>query len=111
MTPHQHQRVTELFHAALEIAPDERAAFLNQAADGDSELRREVESLLALHEQRPDYTVTPPGDLAAGFFQARQDDDAAGICIIAPNTRLGRYEIRSLLGKGGMGSLSAEIRN
>ncbi|HKR60979.1 MAG TPA: bifunctional serine/threonine-protein kinase/formylglycine-generating enzyme family protein, partial [Pyrinomonadaceae bacterium] len=105
MTPHQHQRVTELFHAALEIAPDERTAFLNQAADGDSELRREVESLLALYEQRPDYTVTPPADIAAGFYQARQDGGAAGISILSPNTRLGRYEIRSLLGKGGMGEV------
>ena len=66
MTPQQYERLTELFHAALEIAPDERAAFLDQVSDGDADLRRELESLLAAHEQRAAYTEKPPDDIAAG---------------------------------------------
>jgi serine/threonine protein kinase len=50
MTPQQYERLTELFHATLEIAPNQRVAFLEQASDGDADLRRELESLLAALE-------------------------------------------------------------
>ena len=36
------QRVEELFHAALEREPSARDAFLTEACNGDSELRREI---------------------------------------------------------------------
>src|SRR5438477_104753 len=103
MTPQQYERLTELFHAALEIAPDQRAAFLDQVSDGDANLLRELESLLAAHEQRAAYTEKPPDDIAAGMFLAQHDIGAAA--SLPPNTRIDRYEIRSLLGKGGMGEV------
>jgi serine/threonine-protein kinase len=40
------QRIEELYHAALDRAPEERAAFLTEACADDSGLRREVEELL-----------------------------------------------------------------
>jgi len=40
------KQVEQLYHAALERAPDERAAFLADACAGDPDLRREVEELL-----------------------------------------------------------------
>lgn len=100
MTPQQYERLTELFHAAQEIPTDERAAFLDQVCDGDVDLRRELESLLTAHEQRAAYTEKPPDDIAAGMYLAQQDRGAAGATSLAPNTRIDRYEIRSLLGKG-----------
>src|SRR4051794_20275079 len=101
MTPQQYELLTELFHAALEIAPDERAACLEKISDGDADLRRELESLLAAHEQGA-FTERPPEDIAAGLYLARQKDNAgAGAASLAPNTRLDHYEIRSLPGKGG----------
>src|SRR5437588_1840869 len=103
MTPQQYERLTELCHAVLEIAPDQRAAFLDQVSDGDADLRRELESLLAAHEQRAAYTEKPPDDIAAGMFLAQHDIGAAA--SLPPNTRIDRYEIRSLLGKGGMGEV------
>jgi len=45
VTPERWLRVTELFDAALERAPEERAAFLADACNGDDEILREVESL------------------------------------------------------------------
>src|SRR2546429_351760 len=104
MTPQEYDRLTELFHAALAIAPDERAAFLDQVSEGDVELRRELESLLAVHEQGA-HTQKPPDDIAAGLYLAEPDSSAAEVAALAPNTRIDHYEIRSLLGKGGMGEV------
>src|SRR2546430_371916 len=103
MTPQQYERLAELFHAALEIAPDERTAFLDQVSDGDVELRRELESLLDSHEQGT-FAEKPPDDIAAGYL-AQQGGSSASLPLLAPNTRLDHYEIRSLLGKGGMGEV------
>jgi serine/threonine protein kinase len=105
MTPQQYERLTELFHAALDIAPDQRAAFLDQVCDSDAELRRELESLLVAHDQRAGYTEKPPDDIAAAMYLAQQDNGGAAAASLPPNTRIDRYEIRSLLGKGGMGEV------
>src|SRR5258705_13561086 len=104
MTPQEYERLTELFHAALEIASDERSAFLDQVSEGDKNMRRELKSLLAAHEHGV-HSEKPPADIAAGLYQAQQDGGAADINALAPNTRFDRYEIRSLLGKGGMGKV------
>jgi hypothetical protein len=47
MTPERYQKVVELFHAALELEPEARPAFLSQACASDEELRTEVEAMLA----------------------------------------------------------------
>jgi hypothetical protein len=41
------RRVEELFHAALEQAPDARQTFLDGTCNGDIDLRRQVDLLLA----------------------------------------------------------------
>ena len=47
MKPDRWQKIDAIFHAALQHKPDERGAFIDEACQGDEELRREVESLLA----------------------------------------------------------------
>ena len=107
MTPQQYEHLTELFHAAMDIAPDRRAAFLDQVCEGDADVRRELESLLAAHEQGVAHTEKPPDDIAAGLFLAQQGGATGGTVreTLAPHTRIDRYEIRSPLGKGGMGEV------
>jgi tRNA A-37 threonylcarbamoyl transferase component Bud32 len=52
MTPQEHARVKELFAAAAQIAPDQRAAWLQQHADASIEVLDEVRSLLKHHTQQ-----------------------------------------------------------
>ena len=40
------ERVEQLFERALELAPPERVAFLEQACGGDAQLLQELRSLL-----------------------------------------------------------------
>jgi len=51
MTPERWEQIEQLYYAALERDASQRATFLDQACGGDEALRREVESLLASHEQ------------------------------------------------------------
>jgi len=51
MTSEHWQHIEQLYYAALERDASQRPAYLDQACGGDEALRREVESLLASHEQ------------------------------------------------------------
>ena len=50
MNTERHRIAGDLYHQALELAPDQRASFLQRACNGDDDLLREVESLVATHE-------------------------------------------------------------
>jgi len=50
-----------IFEAAIEKgSPEERAAYLDQACEGDSSLRRQVEALLAAHARLGTSPCPPP---------------------------------------------------
>ena len=59
MNPDRWEKISGLYHEALKLKADERAAFLKQACSGDEELRREAESLLALDQQAEDFIESP----------------------------------------------------
>jgi len=59
LKPERWARLGELFHAALDRQPGERAEFLREACGGDESLRREVEALLARHAEVPDFLASP----------------------------------------------------
>jgi hypothetical protein len=44
MNPERWRQIEALYHAALERAPGDRAAFLDEACAGDGDLRREITS-------------------------------------------------------------------
>ena len=90
-----HQRAKELFLDALTRPPTERAAFLAQACCGDQELRREVDSLLAFHDDDEEADDAPPApveETGVPRFSAGQ--------VVAS-----RYRIIARLGRGGMGEV------
>jgi Tol biopolymer transport system component/tRNA A-37 threonylcarbamoyl transferase component Bud32 len=98
MHPERWRQIEELYHDALELAPEYRLAFLDRVCAGDDELRREVESLLASHEQAESFIEAPPGDVAAAFFAGDQTPGLIG-------RTLSHYRIRASIGAGGMGEV------
>jgi len=88
VTPQRWQEVKEVLAAALERAPEERRAYLDQACT-EPALRREVESLIAAHEQGDSTFIERP---AVGGNEG-----------LNTGTKVGPYEIVARLGAGGMG--------
>jgi eukaryotic-like serine/threonine-protein kinase len=96
VTPEQWHRVKEVFEAALDHAPEERAAFLDQACAGDQILSSEVTSLLSSYEQEQGFMETPAAALAA---QSLINEESAALV----GQQLGHYQIVREIGRGGMG--------
>jgi eukaryotic-like serine/threonine-protein kinase len=92
------KQIDNLFHAAIAREPEQRAAFLDQACAGDEPLRREVESLLAAHEQAGSFIEAPAAELAADLL-------VESLARLTEGQRVGHYKIVALLGMGGMGEV------
>jgi serine/threonine protein kinase len=91
------ENLKEIFHAALSLHPGERPSYLQQACNGDAELRKAVESLLKSHEETNHFVDTPAYQAAAEMLVDDADFKA--------NQIVGHYRIISLLGEGGMGTV------
>lgn len=101
MTPERWRQIEDLYQAALERDATERAAFLDEACAGDEELRCEVESLLAADEEAKkseDFLNQTALQVAAKDIAQDQEQSLVGRTV-------GRYQILSLLGVGGMGEV------
>jgi len=94
------RRPEALFHQALELNTEARAAFLDQNCGTDAELRKEVEGLLESAEQTMDFLQKPALDAAQNVMNDRRNHN-----LIAPGTELAHYKIISMLGAGGMGEV------
>jgi serine/threonine protein kinase len=96
MTSQRWERTKEILEQTLRLAADERQAYLEAACGSDVDLRSEVVSLIASHEEA-----------GSQFLRAAAPD----VLRLAPprtlhsGTKLGPYEIVELLGAGGMGEV------
>src|SRR5262245_42210551 len=95
MPAERSHRIEQLFHAARQRHPAERAAFLERACAGDDSLRLEVESLLAEDGGVQSFLETPA-------LQKMSEEDSRESMV---GRQIGSYSILYLLGKGGMGEV------
>ena len=118
MTPAQKERIRELFLAACEQDPAQRAEFLRRACADDELVHREVESLLANDDEADSFLKTPalgrsfadahPESLLTQASQPTAGTRAGGLGADGSVTdqypeRIGQYKILGVLGRGGMG--------
>ncbi|HMI49212.1 MAG TPA: protein kinase [Gemmatimonadaceae bacterium] len=107
MTPERWRVVDAILRASLSCEPAQRDAFVAEACGGDEDLRREVASLLAMHDLAGDFLDRPAAELLAG--------------AIAPPSLTGRlatalavrYHIEREIGRGGMATvhLARDLRH
>ena len=98
MKPERWKQVSDLFQSAVERAPEERTAFLDESCYGDEGMRREVESLLTSHERAENFIELPAFEVAPELATNDSADELVG-------KLLGHYRIESLIGVGGMGEV------
>ena len=79
------KQIQELYEAAIALAPEKRAAFLEHACPADDGLRGEVRSLLAQN--------------ADSFLESAP---LSAIKTLSAGAKLGNFEIVELIGRGGM---------
>ncbi len=102
IAPERFARVDELFDAALDRSVSERSSWLDEVCGSEPELRAEVEGLLRLAER--DDALVDSGALQGPLWEdlARELES---IDELSPGDDLGAYEIRGLIGRGGMGAV------
>ncbi|MEO7658678.1 MAG: hypothetical protein ABIV48_03605, partial [Pyrinomonadaceae bacterium] len=92
------QQIEDLYHDALDRPLIERSQFLSDACSGDTELFREVESLLSSSDTDDSFMATPEFDLGLKILAKPEHGLKSG-------QGFGHYEIRDFLGRGGMGEV------
>ena len=100
MTPERWAQIRQIFEGAIERAPKDRAAYLRVVCARDDEMRQEVESLLASHDDASDFLAKPAADLGHTLHYSGDESGEypAGF-------RAGPYLLEKRIGRGGMGSV------
>src|ERR1700760_3603839 len=109
----QTEIVEEMFEAALVLKPEERAVFLEQVCDGDTEVRQAVEALLVEDANAGSLLEHPPFALLTQAMMSPGETITAteGFLIPSPGrfepgqVLLDRFVIVRFIAKGGMGEV------
>ena len=91
LTPERWQKLRDMVLEVLELDPAQRASFLNQACGSDDAMRSQAESLICADDEvRSTFLNSAPTLRGPALLEG---------------TRIGDYEIVSLIGAGGMGEV------
>src|SRR3989304_3471961 len=97
MRAERSEKIRQLFEAALERDPEQRAEFLGRAFAEDPSIRVEVESLIASHEEAE--------SLREGPTLEKEEETAFPPRPADVPREIGPYRIIREIGQGGMGSV------
>ncbi len=100
MTPEAHRQLNDIFSKALELASEERPAFLREASGGDAALLEEVLALLESDSVLEGFRGSTSETTICGFpltHPAKKQVEAPRPVSIGP------YRIADVIGEGGMG--------
>jgi len=101
MTPERWRKVEEIFQAAVELLPEDRARYVAEVCAEDASLKRDVESLLSQDDSAGELLDQPfYGDTEFSVLESfvEEEDPMLG-------RRLGSYRIEREIGRGGMGAV------
>ena len=96
MTPEAWQKLKAVLNAAMERPSGERSVFVREACDGDAEMHRQVNSLIAACEDTWSFFERPASPEAP---------DSEFVLTMEPGRRIGPYEVIREIGHGGMGTV------
>jgi hypothetical protein len=102
MTPERWQMVRGILQSAMELRPEERAAFLDRECASDPSMRQDVDEYLSIDGKLDTDFLESPAVQHVGLPATAS---SSGDGILAAGTRLGPYEVQALLGSGGMGEV------
>ncbi len=105
MTPERWAEIRQIFDGALERPAKDRAAYLRVVCARDDELRREVETLLASHDESEDFLTTPAAHLSQIISRDEERDE------YPKGYRVGPYQFERRIGRGGMGTVWLATRH
>jgi eukaryotic-like serine/threonine-protein kinase len=98
MNVEQYRQLDRIFGAALQLAPEHRAAFVTRECGTDDALRAEALALLTAADESGDF-------MARSALERLSEVIASDAWRIQPGDRIGAYTVLRLLGSGGAGEV------
>jgi serine/threonine protein kinase len=97
MSTERWERTKQILEEALRLAPERRDSYLDLACGADAELRTEVESLIASHEEAGSHFLAAAAPEVLGVTSSPNRTEAQ------VNDVVGHYRLVQELGRGAMG--------
>jgi serine/threonine protein kinase len=103
-------RIQEIYHSSLRLAPSERSAFVENACAQDPNLLREIKSLLDADEAAGDFLESSVFDvglkiITSSHSSSRPMSGDSSMDDLIGTTINQRYLVQEKLGEGGMGKV------